>query len=224
MKTKRQFVIAASVAGLLAFVGDFSVTLALGFFYPNYNHFKLVMSELGSNQSPVAMWVNMWWITFGVLIIIFAIGFKQVFIPNGKAVVVTTILIMLFGIGAGIGAGLFPMEPGGTEITLVGKLHGICAGIGFLAIMFVPVVLLAVFPRTRWPRLYWLSVGVFVLGLVFFILFLASENAHSTGGLLSYTGLWQRLFLLNYYSYLSVLTLVMIQSLPHSKRIRKRHT
>ena len=58
VRSKNRFIIIAAVAGLVAFVGDFLVTIALGFFYPNYNHFKLVMSELGTSQSPVAVWVG----------------------------------------------------------------------------------------------------------------------------------------------------------------------
>lgn len=216
MKARTRFIVTASIAGLLAFTGGFLVTFALSFFYPNYNHLKLVMSVLGTSQSPVAMWVNLWWIVFGILFIIFAIGFRKAFVSDKKSVLIVTLLIMLFGLGAGIGAGLFPMEPGGSETTLAGKRHGICAEIGSLAIMFVPLVALAVFPRTRSPRLHWLSVGVFVLGLASFVLFVASEDASSTGGLFSYTGLWQRLFLLNYYFYLGVISAIMIRSAQRS--------
>ena len=214
MKPNSRFVVVASIAGLLASIGDFLVAFALGFFYPNYNHLKLVMSELGTSQSPVAVWINLWWIVFGILFITFALGFKQAFTSDKKSVVIVTLLIMLFGLGAGIGAGLFPMEPGGSETTLTGKIHGICAGIGFLAITFVPLVSLALFPREHSPRLYWLSVGVFVLGLASFVLFVASEDVSSAGGLWSYTGLWQRLFLLNHYSYLGVVSAMMIRSSP----------
>jgi len=216
VKPKERFIVIAAIAGLLAFIGDFLVSLALGFFYPNYNHLKLVMSELGTFQSPVAVWINLWWIVFGIFFITFAMGFKKAFASDKKSVVIVTLLIMLFGLGAGIGAGLFPMEPGGSETTLTGKLHGICAGIGFLAITFVPLVSLAVFPRKHSPGLYWLSVGVFVLGLAFFVLFVVSEDASSTGSLLSYAGLWQRLFLLNHYSYLGVVSAMMIRSSQRS--------
>ena len=60
MKSNRRFIIASAAAGLVAPLGDFAVTSILGVFYPNYNHFKLVMSELGTSQSPVAMWISLW--------------------------------------------------------------------------------------------------------------------------------------------------------------------
>jgi hypothetical protein len=176
------------------------------------------MSELGTSHSPVAVWINSWWIVLGVLFIIFAIGFGETFAANKKSVAIVALLIMLFGLGAGVGAGLFPMESGGAETTLTGKLHGICAGIGFLAITFVPLVSLTLFPRKRSPRLYWLSVGVFVLGLASFILFVASEDASSAVGFLSYAGFWQRLFLLNHYFYLGVISAMMIRSAQRSDK------
>ena len=212
VKSKSRFILLAAVAGLIAFAGDFLVTIILGFFYPNYHHLELVMSELGTIKSPVAVWMNIWWVVFGILFIIFALGFRKFFTSHKKSVLIATLLILLFGLGAGVGAGLFPMEPGGSETTLTGKLHGICAGIGFLAIMFVPLISLALFPRKSSSRMFWLSVIVFVVGLVSFGLFVTSEDAASGGGLLSYAGLWQRVFLLDNYVYLGVIAVMMIRS------------
>lgn len=215
-KSKSQFISIAAIAGLIAFVGDFVVTIVLGFFYPNYNHFTLVMSDLGTSQSPVAAWIGLWWIIGGVLFFIFAVGFRMTFTVHKRSATVVIGLIMLFGLGAWICGGLFPMEAGGLETTLAGKLHGICGGLGYVAITFVPLASLAVFPRKRVPRVYWLSIGVFVLGVVSFALFIASEDIPSTVGVLSYTGLWQRLFLLIHYTYLGVISALMIRSAHRS--------
>jgi hypothetical protein len=212
IKSQNRFIIMAAVAGSMAFVGDFLVTVVFGFFYPNYNHLKLVMSELGSSRSPVAVWVGLWWIVFGILLLIFAVGFAAAFASGKKSVVIVALLIGLFGLGAGIGAGLFPMDSVGSEPTLPGGLHDAFAGAGFFAIAFVPLVSLAVFPRKRTPGLTWLSIGVFVLGLVAFALFVISEDVPSTGGILSYTGLWQRLFLVTHYTYLGVIAALMVRS------------
>nr|WP_280954412.1 DUF998 domain-containing protein [Methanohalophilus levihalophilus] len=203
---------------MIATVGDFLVTFVLGFFYPNYNHLTLVMSELGTVQSPVATWINLWWIVFGVLIIVFAFGYRKAFPSGKKSVRIVTLLILLFGIGAGIGAGLFPMEPGGTETTLTGKLHGICAGTGFIAIMFVPLVSLGIFHRRSATKMYWSSIGAFLFGLIFFFLFVVSENSSSIDGILGYTGLWQRLFLLSQYVYLGLISAIMIRYSIHAKK------
>jgi hypothetical protein len=216
VRLNNRFVIIAAVAGLVAFVGDFLVAIVLGFFYPNYNHLKLVMSELGTSQSPVAVSVGLWWVVFGILFITFAIGFAVAFASGKKAVLIVALLIALFGLGAGVGAGLFPMDPVGSETTLAGELHDVFAGAGFLAIAFVPLVSLVIFPRRRVPGMYWLSFGVFVLGLVSFALFVVSEDVPSTEGILSYTGLWQRLFLLSHYTYLGVIAALMVRSARRS--------
>ena len=216
LRSRNQFVVMAAIAGLLAFVGDFLVPIVLGFFYPGYNHLELAMSELGTFQSPVATWISLWWIIGGIFFCVFAVGFRMAFAAHGKSATRVMVLIVLFGLGAWICGGLFPMEPGGLETTLAGKLHGVCGGLGYLAIIFVPLASLAIFPRKRSPRLYWLSMGVFVLGLVSFVLFVAAEDVSSAGNLLSYAGLWQRLFLLDHYTYLGVICAMMIRSARRS--------
>ena len=40
---KHRLITMAAIAGLAASVGDFLVTISLGFFYPGYNHLKLVV-------------------------------------------------------------------------------------------------------------------------------------------------------------------------------------
>lgn len=211
-RRQNRFVIAAAICGLMAGIGDFLITFVLGSFYPGYNHLKLVMSELGTVDSPVALWINLWWILFGFLFIIFALGVRMVLGSTQKPLVAISLLIMVFGIGAGIGAGIFPMEPGGTETTLAGRMHGVFAGIGFLALVFVPMNALTIFPRHRFPQMHWLSIGVFVVGLASFVLFVAAEDSSAAGALFAYAGLWQRLFLLNHYVYLGVLATMMIRS------------
>ena len=167
----------AAIAGLLAFAGDFLVTFVLGLYYPDYNHLKLVMSELGTYQSPVATWVNLWWVLLGILFIVFALGIQAVFARRKKAALIVTVLIVLFGLGAGI---------------------------GFLGITFVPLVMLILFSRTYSPGLVVLSATVLGVGLFSLAFFIASEDVSTAAGILSYPGLGQRLFLLNHYIYLSV--------------------
>jgi hypothetical protein len=170
------------------------------------------MSELGTPGSPVAAWIGLWWGVFGILFIAFAIGFAAAFVSGKRSVLIVALLIGLFGLGAGVGAGLFPMDAVGAETTQAGDLHDVFAGTGFFAIAFVPLASLAVFPRKRLPGMYWLSMAVFVMGLVSFVLFVVSEDVPSTQGMLSYTGLWQRLFLLIHYVYLGVIAVLMIRS------------
>jgi hypothetical protein len=205
-----EFVGIAALAGLVAFVGDFAIPFVLAFFYPNYNHLKLVQSELGTKLSPVSIWMNLWWVFFGFLCILFSIGFAQAFAASGGPVRVVATMIIIFGLGAGIGAGLFPQEPGGAETTVSGKLHGICAGIGELAIIIVPLLNLWVFSKVVHPALYWGSLVAFILSAFIFSLFLCGKNAPPRG-VLSYVGLWQRAYFLIVYLYLGTIAVEMIR-------------
>lgn len=210
-KAKGQLITMAAIAGLVAFAGDFLVTIVLGFSYPHYNHLQLVMSELGTSQSPVAFWVGLWWVVFGILFVAFAVGFAAVFAPGSRWGLVAASLIALFGLGAGVAAGVFPTDPASEETTVAGGLHDALAGMGFCAIALVPLASLAVFRRKGIPAMTWFSIGAFVLGLVVFVLFIISEDAPSSAGILSYVGLWQRLFLLIHYTYLGVTAVRMLR-------------
>jgi hypothetical protein len=210
-KAKSQLIVVAAVAGLMAFIGDFLVTFVLGFFYLDYNHLELVMSELGTSQSPVAFWVGLWWVVFGILIVVFAVGFATSVASGNRWGLVAAVLIALFGLGAGVAAGVFPMDSAGEGATVAGGLHDALAGTGFCAIALVPLASLAVFRRRGTPATTWFPVGAFVLGLAVFVLFVASEDVPASAGVLAYTGLWQRLFLLIHYAYLSVIAVRMMR-------------
>ncbi len=201
-------VLAASGACLLACVGDAVVPFALGRLYPGYSQLKQVVSELGASQSPVAGWMNLWWILFGALMVIFAVGFQRAFPAGSSARYVLMVQFIVFGIGAGIGAGLFPMDAGGSGPTFAGRLHNILSGIGFLAILLAPMVSLQAFPIKEWPWLHWFCVITQITGLLTLGLLLASGRFEK--GLLSYHGLWQRVFLLNYDVYLAGIGLTMM--------------
>ncbi len=193
---------AAYIAGLSAMTGDFIVTILLAFFYPGYDHFHLVMSELGTQQSPVALWVNLWWILGGCLFFPFALALRAAFAHRKKAAAAVMILILIFGVFAWVLGGVFPMEPGGVETTLSGKLHGIFGGLGYLALLLVPLVSIPLAKDQFGKPGLWAAWLVFLAGLISFGLFISSENGPASG-LLSLPGLWQRVFLGLNYAYLA---------------------
>ena len=209
-RNRNRFVTWAAVAGLVAFAGDFLVTFILGFFYPNYHHLRMVMSDLGTTESPVALLVGWWWIFGGLLLLVFAVGVRMAFAARRPGAAWVMVLVALFSLGSWVCSGLFPLDPGGVETTLSGKLHGILGGIGYVALSFVPLVSLALFPRRQMPAMAGFSVAAFVLGLALLVTFIGSEDAVSQDGLWSLAGLWQRLFLLVHYGYLGVVAGRMI--------------
>ena len=118
--------------GLIALVGDFIVPYILGRRYPNYDNFKHVISELGTKQSPVRKHLSCWLVIFGTLVVIFGIGQKLQFANQTWLHNLYLWGIIIFGIGAGVIAGLFPEDASGEEETVAGKVHGIFSGLGFI--------------------------------------------------------------------------------------------
>jgi len=204
------FVRVAAVAGLVAFSGDFLIPFILAPFHPLYDHMRHVQSELGTIDSPVARWMNPWWVLFGVLCVAFGVGFALSYSEEGAVGVAVAVLMVVFGLGAGVGAGLCPQEPGGTEYTTRGKLHGIFAGLGEIAVSLVPLLNLWLLSRTSEPVLWWASAAAFILITTTFGLFLAGKGARQ--GALSYVGFWQRAYFLILYLYLGLLAIRMLTS------------
>lgn len=178
----------------VACTGDFLATFILGFFYENYNHLKMVMSELGSSNSPVAIWISIFWVIYGILFMLFGYSFRTVF-KDKKSGQIIGYLFVIIGIGAGILAGIFPMD----YASLAGRIHDIAAGVGFCAMAFIPLIALKLFTKEKSSNLQKFLVISQISGLLFFGLFIASEDALNSDTILQYAGLWQRLYLLNYY-------------------------
>ena len=154
----------SAIACFIACIGDFLVTIVLGCFYPRYNHLKFTMSELATVKSPVAIWISTWWIIYGILIIIFGIGFGKALNLKNTLTKVSTALIILFGIGAGIGAGIFSYSPITQETTISGNIHDISAGVGFIAILFLPIISFKLFSDKKIQSVSVLSVITQITG------------------------------------------------------------
>ncbi|MFH1188261.1 MAG: DUF998 domain-containing protein [bacterium] len=181
---------------IIACIGDFLATFVLGFFYKNYSHLTMVMSELGSSKSPVAIWISVFWVIYGILFGFFGYSFYVVF-KDKKSGRIIGLLLIITGIGAGILTGLFPMQAIGSQVTLVGKIHEISAIIGFFAMAFTPVLALNLFKKKSKLRIPLIALQI--LGLLFFGIFIIAENVLNTNGIFQYIGLWQRLYLAVYY-------------------------
>ena len=140
----------------------------------------------------------------GAFLMIFSFGLiSHAYMPimGGGFVLTAAILIFIFGFGAGNVAGLFPEDPKGEEESVSGKIHGIFGGLGYLALLAIPSILANI--SGEWFLA--ISIVVQILGVVFFTLFLLSKNPK-----IGKSGLWQRLFLFNYYSYMIIIAVIMI--------------
>ena len=189
------FYVPILMLGIIAFAGDFIVPYLLGSKYPNYDNFKHVISELGSKQSPVRKQLSRWLILQGILAVIFGIGQKLLFTEQTWAHNLYVGGIIIFGIGAGVVAGIFPEDTSGAEETVTGKIHGIFSGLGFIFLIMNPLWATWI---DEFDGLEFINIVFFVMGLLTFAIFLTSEKRED--GILGKSGLWQRLNMLVIYS------------------------
>ncbi|MBD3191138.1 MAG: DUF998 domain-containing protein [Candidatus Heimdallarchaeota archaeon] len=201
------FIPFTAIVGMIAFLGDFLITIIVGFFYPNYSHIKDTMSELGNRESPFRLVMTIWWIIFGCFFVLFALGFGFATDFTNRYIITLVVLISTFGLGAGIIAGYFPLDPRGAEESPSAKIHGIAAGIGFIGLAIVPGLSLGYFKDSSNPGIFICAIICQILSALFLVLFLLSENPK-----VPFSGLWQRLFLLSNYAFLFLLGILMIMT------------
>ncbi|MGE5394540.1 MAG: DUF998 domain-containing protein [Candidatus Saccharibacteria bacterium] len=211
MIKKKSIIIAASIACFIGCIGDFWVTFVLADYKPGYSHLRHTMSMLGVENSPVSLLISAWWITLGFLIIFFALGFAEAFNYRRWEVKFSTWLLILYGLGEGLGSGLFKAERINNSLTITGNLHEIMGAFGTIAILILPLFMMRIILRSVNPSFHTLSWTVLIIGLSMLILFLFRFSSFEIEGLSLYKGLWQRLFVLDYYIYLIVIAVMMIK-------------
>ncbi|GAA0177118.1 hypothetical protein SH2C18_04030 [Clostridium sediminicola] len=185
---------------IIAIIGDYVVAYVLAFFYPSYSHMKQVMSVLGNPKSPVAFIYNLWLIILGILICISAVNFYMVYSGVSKGYASAgTIILFIFGIGAGIISGIFSVNEGKEIETKASKIHGIGAGLGFLGLTFIPLVVGLISLKEGNSIIGIISIVFFILSIVLFVLFVMSEKEDFQKSIIGFSGMWQRLLLASMY-------------------------
>lgn len=211
MIKKRYLIIAGSIACFTACIGDFWVTFILAEYKPGYSHLLHTMSMLGVSNSPVSGIISAWWILLGFLIILFAMGFAESFKYHLWEVKISTWLLILYGLGEGLGSGLFKADRVNNSLTLAGNTHEVMGAIGTISILLLPLFMMRIIPRSANSHFHTLSWVVFISGLTMLLMFLFRFSSYQIEGLFRYKGLWQRLFVLDYYIYLIIIAVIMIK-------------
>jgi hypothetical protein len=205
------YIIMSSIACIFACTGEFVALFLGGAFYPGYSQLRDTMSSLGTSVSPVSAEISTWWVIMGFLLIIFGTGFYKAFSGNGQFAKIASWLIIIYGLGEGIGSGAFKAENVAIGMFPSALIHDLLGGIGVTAIIFFPLIVQKVITKNEMPVFTRLSKIVFITGIftVFLFLFryLKDENDFFT----VYKGLWQRLFMLNSYIYLSAIAIIIIK-------------
>lgn len=202
MIDRKTIVVVGSVACFAGCIGDFLSLFILGPRCPGYNQLYDTMSSLGSSASPVSDIVSKWWILLGILMIIFAFGFKAAFSADGNYVKIVFWLLIIYGLGEGLGSGLFKADRISGSYTISFIIHDILGGAGVFAILILPLVVQRIKPFFSSQGFIRFSFITFILGSLFLVLFSFRFIGNESNVLAKYKGLWQRLFILVYYIYL----------------------
>ncbi|MEP7268917.1 MAG: DUF998 domain-containing protein [Saprospiraceae bacterium] len=182
------------ISCLLACVGDFVVTFILGYYYEGYNFIEQSQSILGTSGSPVANYMNSWGIIFSFLFAVYAFCLRRTIFKYSKLQFIASCLVALYGFGEGIGSGMFPFEKENNAFTGIGWLHLLFSALGDIGLVLFPILSLQIFKSSEYPRLRKLALFLSISGPILIGCFLMTKF-----NTLPYRGLWQRLFLLNYY-------------------------
>ena len=197
---------AGALSCLLACAGDMVVPVLLANSYPGYDSVAQSESMLGAAGSPVAVWFTVWSVCLAILFFVFAWGLQQAFWPKAKRMGLAAWLLVLYGIGEGLGSGLFPDDQTANVLTLSGRVHSATSIMGSGALYLLPLAWL-LRPPPHGPRLKELSLATLILSGLFMALFGAAKL-----GLCGQDGLWQRAYIVVSYVYLLTLAWFMLRN------------
>jgi hypothetical protein len=206
----------SALIGVLACGGDLCMIHLLEGRYPGYKPLFQAMSDLGHEGSPVARTVSIGWVIMGLMFIVFGYGFCRAFLHYSKMARTAGWMLALYGIGEGLGSGLIPGSPGKLFRTPGSVFHTLLGGLGVLAAMLLPFIIVRMFKARQSSALYWYCRFTTVLGVFFFVLFSISNFYRPEGEWIAYMGLWQRLFRLIYYFFFVYLAGRMLTRRPES--------
>lgn len=181
---------------LFTIIGEFIVPWILEQFYSEYNGMKMVMSVLGSPQSPVRLVYNLLLVWLGGFLAYAAGVYFMSFRANFPVLAVFMLLsIGFFAVGAGLISGFFSVNESKYIVTTASKIHGISASIGFMALLLFPLLNGIVSFKQNGTLEGIISISSFVLSLIFFACFVMGDKEQFQNTPLKYEGLWERLTL-----------------------------
>ncbi|MBD5497399.1 MAG: DUF998 domain-containing protein [Lachnospiraceae bacterium] len=178
---------------LFTIVGEFFLPFVLEQFYVEYNGKIMVMSALGSPQSPVRLVYNLWLVWLGGFLAVTAWVYFEVTRVEFPVLSVFILLsIVFFAIGAGLISGVFSVNESKEMVTTASKIHGVGAAIGFMALLFFPLLNGIVSFKQKDIIEGIISISSFVLALIFFACFVMGDKEQFQNTILKYEGLWER--------------------------------
>lgn len=156
----------------------------------------MVMSALGSPQSPVRFVYNLWLIWLGGFLTYTAGAYFLSLRARFPVLAVFMLLsIGIFAVGAGLISGFFSVNESKDIITTASKIHGVGAAIGFMALLFFPLLNGIVSFKQKDIMEGIIGISSFVLSLIFFACFVMGDKEQFQNTIMKYEVLWERLTL-----------------------------
>lgn len=153
---------------LFTIIGEFIVPWILERFYSEYNGKIMVMSVLGSPQSPVRLVYNIWLIWLGGFLAYTAgVYFLSLRVKFPVLAVFMLLSIGIFAVGAGLISGFFSVNESKDIATTASKIHGVGAAIGFMALLLFPLLNGIVSFKQNGMVEGIISISSFILSLIF---------------------------------------------------------
>jgi small-conductance mechanosensitive channel len=209
MKASNRFIrwsYAAFITCLVATVCDLVSLPVFARLYPAYDPRLQPVSALGASGSPIAHFVSGWWVMLGLVFLLFAYAYGESNFLHHPAQRISAWLIGIYALGEEVGSGLFPGNHLAGHLTATGIIHNSIGGIGTIALVAIPFVLMRRYTRTSHPAFYRFLLIISLTGIFFFLLFSISRlTLPEIHGLSIWHGFWQRLFVANYYGMLVVI-------------------
>lgn len=181
---------------LLTIIGEFFLPWILGRYYTGYNSKMMVMSALGSPKSPVRLIYNIWLIWLGGFLTFTAcVYFGAIKTKFPVLSVLIALSIGIFAVGAGLLSGIFSVNESKDIVTISSRIHGFGAAIGFMALLFFPLLNGICSFKQKDVVFGVVSIISFILAFVFFACFVMGDKEEFQNTVLRYEGLWERMTL-----------------------------
>jgi hypothetical protein len=189
-----------TVLGICAASLDIPIINAIGGLRPHYNGLERFASALGITGKPYAMIISGWWIAYGFMLSLFAIGLLWSTKREIGLWWMGPLLIMIFAVFDGIGSGIFPCDTGCAGKTLIGKMHHIVSTIGTVALLPAPIFMWRVWRKDhRWTRYVSFTIVIQAVAIVVFIALASARIDPVAACLGKIAGLLQRMLYFIFY-------------------------
>lgn len=185
---------------LAVIAGEFLLPFVLRHFYPGYDWKTMAMSALGNPQSPVRGIYNLWLVWLGSFLGFTALVFCADAWKTSRTLALLELLVIsVFAIGAGLLAGIFHVGETKGDASWAAKIHGAGSAVGFMALLFFPLLESILAFRRGETALAGVSLAAFLLALVCFTLFVMGDKSRFQNTVIACEGLWERAALLFMY-------------------------